>query len=252
MDLRLSITASSRIGLVRTNNEDMLLVDDKLLRNGKMSKLFSTDDADRYLMALADGMGGHNGGEVASSDTLSSLKFFFHDLPKGLAPDKFNEAMNGWLRSISHTLESKGMADYSLKGMGTTLVALAYYERRFFWMNCGDSRIYRLHEGRLTQLSVDHSYSTLMGSKRKTSPLITNCIGAGCSSYLDLVECTAQVEPGDTLMLCSDGLSDLVADEEIERLLAGGFDANALCQAAEDEGGRDNVSVIVASVGNTH
>ena len=79
--------------------------------------------------------------------------------------------------------------------------------------------------------------------------MITNCIGAGCkTSYFDLVECTDKVMPGDTMMICSDGLSDLVEDKEIERLLVREFDANALCQAAEDEGGRDNVSVIVVKI----
>lgn len=249
MNYKLHITASSRVGLVRTNNEDMLLIGDLLLRNGKMSKHADTAETDRYVIALADGMGGHAGGEVASADTLANLKFFYNDLPKGLVPSEFNEAMSEWLRSINNVLESKGIDNYAYQGMGTTLVALAYYEKRFFWINCGDSRLYRLHEGKLEQLTTDHSYSNLIGSKEKNSPMITNCIGAGCkTSFLDLVECTDKVLPGDTFMLCSDGLTDLVDDEEIERLLKGEFDANALCQAAEDEGGRDNVSVIVARV----
>ena len=249
MNYTLHITASSRVGLVRTNNEDMLLVGDLLLRNGKMSKNADTTDTDRYLMALCDGMGGHAGGEVASADTLSNLKYFFSDLPKGLAPGEFNEAMNEWLHSINNVLNSKGMDNPSYRNMGTTLVALTYYEHRFYWLNCGDSRLYRLHDGHLQQLTTDHSYSNLMGSAKKTSPMITNCIGGGCrTSYLDLVECTEEIERGDTLMLCSDGLTDLVDDAEIERLLVGEFDADALCQAAEDEGGRDNVSVIVITV----
>jgi len=249
MNYRFHITASSRVGLVRTNNEDMLLVGDLLLRNGKMSKNVSTADTDRFVMALCDGMGGHAGGEVASADTLANLKFFFTDLPKGLDAGGFNEAMNEWLHSINNVLDSKGIDYPSYRDMGTTLVAMAYYEHRFFWINCGDSRLYRLHDGRLNQITIDHSYSNLMGSKKKTSPMITNCIGGGCrTSYLDLVEFTEDVLPGDTFMLCSDGLSDLVEDAEIERLLAGGFDADALCQAADDEGGRDNVSVIVITV----
>ncbi len=248
--MELNISASSRVGLVRTNNEDMLLVGNLLLRNGKMSKCFNTRDSDRFIIALADGMGGHAGGEVASAETLANLKYFYQDLPKGLSPGEFNETMNDWLQSINNILESKGIDDVMCHGMGTTLVALAYYERRFFWFNCGDSRLYRLHEGKLQQLSTDHSYSNLIGSKEKCSPMVTNCIGAGCkSSYLDLEECTTNVLPGDTFMLCSDGLSDLVSDDEIQRLLVREFDANALCQAADDEGGRDNVSVIVMKAG---
>ena len=249
MNYQLHITASSRVGLVRTNNEDMLLIGDLLLRNGKMSKHVDTADTDRYIFALADGMGGHAGGEVASADTLANLKYFYSDLPKGLTPGDYNEAMSEWLVSINNILDSKGIENYAYRGMGTTLVAMAYYEHRFFWLNCGDSRLYRLHDGHLEQLTTDHSYSNLIGSKEKHSPMITNCIGAGCkTSYLDLVECTEKVQPGDTFMLCSDGLSDLVDDKEIERLLVGEFDASALCQAAEDEGGRDNVSVIIVKI----
>lgn len=244
--MKINITASSRVGLVRSNNEDMLLVGDFMLRNGKMSKHADTNDTDRYIVALADGMGGHAGGEVASAETLANLKFFYGDLPKGLDPGHFNEAMNEWLHSMNHILEAKGVDNFSCRGMGTTLVALAYYEKRFYWINCGDSRLYQLQKGELHQLTTDHSYSVLMGSTVKNSPMITNCIGAGCrTSFLDIVEWTAFVKPGDTFMLCSDGLTDLIDDKEIERLLVGEFDADALCQAAEDEGGKDNVSVIV-------
>ncbi len=247
--MKLNITASSRVGCVRSNNEDMILVGDLLVRNGKMSRNIDIADSDRYIFALADGMGGHSCGEVASADTLGNLKYYFSDLPKGLAPGNFNEAMNEWLRSINNILESKGMTDPSCRGMGTTLVALAYYEHRFFWMNCGDSRLYRQHDGKLQQLTTDHSLAALMGMTGKRSPLITNCIGGGCTgSYLDLVECTNMIEPGDAFMICSDGLTDMVDDEEIERIIAGDFDADALCQAAEDAGGRDNISVIVIRV----
>ena len=132
--------------------------------------------------------------------------------------------------------------------MGTTLVAIALYEGRFYWMNCGDSRLYRLHEGKLQQLSTDHSLSNLTGEKSH-SHIITNCIGGGCkSSYIDIVECSDQVASGDTFLLCSDGLSDMLDDATIERLLNDGSDANGLCRAAEAAGGFDNVSVALIHV----
>lgn len=244
----LQITASSRTGCVRTNNEDMVLIGELLLRNGKMSKHIDTHDSDRYIMAVADGMGGHNCGEVASADTLKNLQFYFGDLPTGLRTVVFNEAMCEWLKSINTMIASKGHNDTVYQGMGTTLVALAYYCGEFYWINCGDSRLYRLHDGVLTQLTTDHSLSTLLGKKEHTN-LITNCIGGGCkTSYIDMVQCTDQVLPGDTILLCSDGLTDMVDDEEICRLLTDGFDADALCQAAEDAGGIDNVSVIVIRI----
>ena len=246
--LKLEITAASRIGCVRTNNEDMILVGEWFVRNSKLRAHYSTGESDRYLVALADGMGGHSGGEVASSDTLHNLQFFFGDIPSGLKTSDFNEMIVEWLESINNILSSKGHSDPIYRNMGTTLVALAYYGGEFYWLNCGDSRLYRLHEGRLSQVTTDHSLSNLMGIDEHSS-IITNCIGGGCStSFIDMVRFTQDVQPGDVFMLCSDGLNDMVDDREIERMLSEGFDADALCQAAEDAGGYDNVSVCVISV----
>ena len=246
--MRLNITASSRLGLVRKNNEDMVLVGDWFIRNGKMSAHEDTWAVDRFLLAVADGMGGHNSGEVASSDVLHNLQFFFSDLPVGLSISDFNETIYEWLTSINNIIDSKGQNEERFSGMGTTLVSLAYYGGEFFWMNCGDSRIYRFHEGRLNQLSTDHSLSNLLGGSTHSS-VITNCIGGGCkSSYIDIVDCTDDVQPGDAFLLCSDGLTDLLTDKEIEMRMAEGFDADSLCRDAESAGGYDNVSVIIARV----
>ncbi len=246
--LKLNITAASFVGCVRTNNEDMLLVDKWFVRNSKMRTSVATNETDRYLVALADGMGGHSSGEVASSDVLHNLQFFFNDIPAELKPGDFNETIYEWLESINTMVDSKGHSDPRFHDMGTTLVALAYYAGEFYWMNCGDSRLYRLHDGVLQQLTTDHSLNNLLGSNQHTN-IITNCIGGGCkTSYIDLVQCTADVQPGDVFMLCSDGLSDMISDEEIARLLLSGHEATALCEAAEEAGGHDNVSVIVIHV----
>lgn len=242
------ITASSVAGCVRENNEDMVLVGQHFLRNDSLNHTATVDDSQRFLCALADGMGGHNCGEVASSDVLENLQYFYSDMPNGLSTSDFNEAIYEWLSSMNNTMEAKGRVTPECKDMGTTLVALALYEGRFYWMNCGDSRLYRLHEGKLQQLSTDHSLSNLTGEKSH-SHIITNCIGGGCkSSYIDIVECSDQVASGDTFLLCSDGLSDMLDDATIERLLNDGSDANGLCRAAEAAGGFDNVSVALIHV----
>lgn len=246
--MKLNITASSKTGCVRKNNEDMVLVDRWFVRDGNLNAMMDTNRADRYLLALADGMGGHNSGEVASSDVLHNLQYFFSDIPVGLSISDFNEAIYVWLTSINNIIDSKGHSDDRYSKMGTTLVALAYYDKAFYWMNCGDSRIYRFHEGALTQLSTDHSLSTLLG-QTEHSNIITNCIGGGCkSSYIDIVECTADVLPGDTFLICSDGLNDMLSDDEIAKALANKSDAEELCSMAEDAGGKDNVSVITIQV----
>ena len=249
--MKFSITAASRIGCVRKNNEDMVLVGEWFIRNGKMSARYNTDDTDRYLIALADGMGGHNSGEVASSDVLHNLHFFFSDLPIGLNVGEFNEAIYEWLASMNNIIDSKGREDPRYTKMGTTLVAMAYYGNEFYWMNCGDSRLYRYRDGQLHQLSTDHSLSTLIGTNEHCS-VITNCIGGGCkTSFIDIINCTADVIPNDVYLFCSDGLTDMLTDSEIAQALAEGCNADELCQRAEQAGGHDNVSAIVATIEKT-
>ena len=246
--MKLKIQAASNIGRVRENNEDMILVSRCFVRNSDWTGEVDLKNCVRYLTALADGMGGHNGGEVASTDVLLNLDYFFNDMPADLSVADFNEAIFEWLDSINNIIDSKGRADARYYSMGTTLVAFVYYNDEFYWMNCGDSRIYRLHDGQLQQLSTDHSLSTLMGSSEHTN-VITNCIGGGCkTSYIDIMTCTADVNVGDVFLLCSDGLTDMLSDGQIQHLLNEGADANMLCDAANEEGGFDNVSACVIKI----
>jgi protein phosphatase len=204
-----------------------------------------TENTDRFIIALADGMGGHNAGEVASEETLSNLKYFIHDLPRGLAPGEMNEMMVEWLNSVNKMINSRGLMDTSKLDMGTTLVGVLYYGERYYWLNCGDSRLYRLRDGQLIQLTVDHSLTKNDGSQRHSN-IITNCIGAGFKdSYIDFYEFTNDVLPGDTYLLCSDGLNDMISDLEIQELMVANKTANQLCEAAIEAGGFDNVSTCV-------
>lgn len=245
---RIVITAASRVGCVRKINEDMVFAYDKFVRSEAYQTEFMTENVDRFVIALADGMGGHLAGEVASADTLENLRFFVSDMPKGLSVSEVNKTMEVWLESIHKIITSKGHADPSMEGMGTTLVAVIYYEGKYFWINCGDSRLYRLRDGKLAQLTTDHSLNTLRGEKRHSN-IITNCIGAGCKhTYMDMVEFTDDFRHGDVYMVCSDGLSDMVSDDVIEQMMINGVSANRLCEAAIERGGFDNVSVCVFSV----
>ena len=247
--LKCNVTAASRVGCIRDNNEDMILVGDTFIRDDSLSETYEIDPSKRFLMALADGMGGHNSGEVASSDVLHNLQFFYSDIPSGLCAGDFNEVIYEWLTSMNNILEAKGRVEPALKDMGTTLVALALCENNFYWMNCGDSRLYRFRNGKLEQLSIDHSLSNLLGEKGHSN-VITNCIGGGCdNSYIDIVKCTSDVKVGDMFLLCSDGLSDMVSDRMIENLLNDGADASQLCDEAENAGGLDNVSVALITIG---
>ena len=246
--MELNISAASWVGCVRHNNEDMILIKDQYVRNGELITNLLLDDTCRCMLAIADGMGGHKSGEVASYDALHNLQYFFSDLPVGLSASSFNEMIVGWLDSINTIFDSKGKVDERYKGMGTTLVALAFYDGAFYSLNCGDSRLYRYRDGVLTQLTTDHSLSNLMGDERHSS-VITNCIGGGCtSSYVDLVHMTQEIQNGDVYLLCSDGLTDMMSDQHLAKMLEHGADANDLCNDAIVRGGYDNVSVCIAEV----
>lgn len=242
---RVVLTAASRVGCVRSNNEDMVLAYNKFIRSDAYQTEFMTENTDRFVIALADGMGGHNAGEIASEESLSNLKFFIEDLPSNLSSVEFQDAMLEWLQSINQIINSRGLVDHSLSEMGTTLVGIIFYGGKYYWINCGDSRFYRLRDGKLKQLSTDHSLNKLNGSN-KHSNIITNCIGAGSkNSFLDIFEFTEDIHPDDTYMLCSDGLNDMIPDDKIEQLMLEGCTANKLCEAAIEYGGYDNVSTCV-------
>lgn len=246
----LEITAASEIGCVRSNNEDMILVGSKFIRNESYRIGISLDilKRRRLALALADGMGGHSAGEVASADVLIDFQYFIHDMPERLSEGDFNELIVDWLASVNRKLEQKGQTHGRLADMGTTLVALVIYEDRLYCMNCGDSRLYLFHDGQLTQLTTDHSLNTMLGES-KHSNIITNCIGAGCkTSYIEICDITPRVAKGDTLLLCSDGLNDMIDDSEIAAVLSDNGDASQLCQAAIQAGGYDNVSACVVRV----
>ena len=244
----LDISAASWTGRVRSQNEDMILVDNQFIRDDTYKTQIVLGREDRMMIAVADGMGGHNRGDIASNDTLRNLHYFFYDIPSCLNISKFNEAMAGWLESINNYIASKGRADEQYKGMGTTLVCLAYYNNEFYSLNCGDSRLYRFRDHQLAQLTTDHSLSNLEGDEKRSN-IITNCIGGGSkSSFIDMVTMTNDIMPKDVYLLCTDGLTDMLSDKAISELLEGKADANTLCSAAIEAGGIDNVSCCVITI----
>ena len=233
----IEVTALSHKGAVRDNNEDSIAVagwvSDVEMPTPRRSRHTL---AETVLLAIADGMGGHAGGEVASRYAI-----------KRLAEDPIDAsaaAVGARLKAINAELYQTMKAVPSLLGMGTTVAGLLLSATRALWFNVGDSRIYRLHRGRLEQLSID---DVPPGPR---SGLITQTLG-GAPIFFPI----APHIGADDLMLpsrwllCSDGLTDMVGDGEIERALAASDEdaVRALFAEAMQAGGADNISMVLVS-----
>ncbi len=244
--------AATDTGPVRTVNEDAYLLDTEL-----------------HLYAVADGIGGHNAGEVASQLALDALSAFVRrsatdtDLswPCGVLADlsfQANRLRTGVYlanRRVFRAAESHD--DYT--GMGTTIVAVLIEGARAVVAHVGDSRVYHHRAGALTRLTQDDSWAEALRSQGMTSDdlsrhpmrhVLTNVVGARDKVEVHVQELT--LETGDCLLLCSDGVHEPVGDERIREMLAAPDAAAAalrLVRTALDRGGRDNATAIVVQVG---
>ena len=245
---KITISASSLTGLVREHNEDALLVCRQVVRDSELNTSAFLSPEDRYVVAVCDGLGGQNAGEVASMDAAMQLAHRVATLRPGQPFARVQQLLHEWIKEEHAYLMALGEEDPSMSGMGTTLVGLLFYEDHVCWMNCGDSRLYRFREGILRQLSSDHSLYSFT-HREEDLHVITNCLGGGADeAFLDVTDITGEVHEGDLFLLCSDGLTDMLTDEEIEQVLATTPEAKALTQAAVEHGGRDNVSVCLLRI----
>lgn len=210
-----------------------------------------------HLLVVADGMGGHAGGELASKLTTDSVPHLYHKHKEDSPP----EALEHALRDANSEVHRRGRANPDFYNMGTTCTALAILPEGAILAHVGDSRGYRLRGDRLEQLTFDHSVqwelkaagllkegSELANSVPKNQ--ITRSVGPNVNVQVDL-EGPWPTEVGDTFLLCSDGLTGRVEDEEIG-LLLGCLEPNDAAQVLVDlanlRGGPDNITVIVAKV----
>ncbi|WP_244816192.1 PP2C family serine/threonine-protein phosphatase [Caballeronia sp. Lep1P3] len=234
-EFRWTSAARSDVGCVRQINEDALL-----------------DSPERGLWAIADGMGGHAVGDLASRMAIESLsKLSAVDGLASVIADARARLIdvNGQLRTEA--------ARRLVSRIGTTVVLLVARERACAYLWAGDSRIYLLRNGRLVQLTRDHSHVEDLKARGQLTAeealhhpaqhLITRAVGA--LDTLELDESSVAVSDGDTFLLCSDGLSNEVSEVEMATELAPGncdLAAQRLLEIALGRGGRDNVSLVVA------
>ena len=236
--MKLKWGASTDVGMVRQQNEDSYLAEEKLY-------------------VVADGMGGHNAGEVASALAVTTLKA---GARSGIdSVERFRELV----QQANTAIYTASLDDSTQSGMGTTLTALSIVageEPRVLVANVGDARTYLWRNGALTRLSVDHSYVQELVNEGIITPeearvhprrnIVTRALGIDRSVVVDVF--SHVVRTGDRIVLCSDGLVDEVSDADIAVVLGQHSDpqdtAEALVMVANTAGGRDNTTVIVVDV----
>jgi protein phosphatase len=236
------------VGRKRENNEDSFFLDDQV-----------------GLYIVADGMGGHRAGEVASSTVVSSVKDYmeaFHTSPVAQETNEGN--MSPAATAVCHSVELANRVVYQLsqdqgayKGMGSTAAVAYFHNGTLITANVGDSRIYLVREDSMEQLTEDH---TLLAEHMKKNPewdpntasipmkhILVRAVGIHETVEADVYE--MQPLSGDLILMCSDGLSDMLSDEEIHGAVLQGGDLEEICNRlidmANERGGLDNVTAVV-------
>jgi serine/threonine protein phosphatase PrpC len=270
--IRIDVSALSHTGHRRANNEDHYLV----ARLGRTLQTVSTslpagDVPERteevnHVMIVADGMGGHRAGEIASRMAITTLVSLALDVPDWIFriddahAHEIERRSRSRVEEVDAMLVESGHRDPSLAGMGTTLTAARSLGRDLMITHVGDSRAYLLRRGSLLRLTRDHTFAQLLVDAGQLAPgdvagssfrhVLTNALG-GSNADVHVDTDRLQLEDGDRLLLCSDGLTDLLDDGVIASILLETTRSSDACgrlvQRALDAGGRDNVTVIVAA-----
>lgn len=245
--IKLEIQALSKVGLVRDNNEDMVSLGGILLRDDAMTlPPINLDEESQFYLLVADGMGGHEHGERASQGLLEHLDKCFKDgviKAETVENDLFSQ-----VRAYSDKLNWQAREEGQHRPMGCTLTGMVWSNGKALLVNVGDSRTYRYRDGILRQITQDDTMRGITGNPNESKALL-NCVGGGCQCELMVVDFTERLYPGDRLLICSDGLTDMLGDEEIEQILDDSHQpVDELYEAACQRGGVDNVSIILAKI----
>jgi protein phosphatase len=246
--MRVNVDAHCDLGCVRSNNEDMILVGERLVRDSTFGARLET--AGRLVLAVADGMGGAAAGEHASEYALTRLNAFMQAAPAVLDYAELGEVLKLWAFRTHAELLEQGRSDPRRAGMGTTVAGLLLVGERAWRFHAGDSRLYRRRAGALVRLTQDHSLRQTSADARVPGNLLVNALGGGADSHLECAEIPGGVQSFDRFLLCSDGLTEVVGDEHIDRALMADRETavRTLVQLAREAGGPDNISVLIADI----
>ena len=242
----------SHVGKVRKNNEDYC-----------MGEIIQTKDDCIGIFALADGMGGHKKGEVASKIAVDSIiDFLKENILKscGIKMDYLDDVIKQGYNYANQKIFDKVSEDSSCEGMGTTLVVAVIYKDDMIMANVGDSRGYLLHNDEFRRITRDHSVveelvnaNLITEEEARVHPRrnqITRAMGAEEIIIVDIFR--EKVEKGDMILLATDGLTGCVGDEDIKNIIKQDKDIKEICEdlinQANDNSGKDNISVILSKI----
>ncbi len=250
---KLKLVGETDIGKVREHNEDTIAFDPEI-----------------GLLVVADGMGGYNAGEVASGIAVKTIVNLVHESVER-EDQRINDPATGMSRSsiilrdaihrANKIIYQTARTQPQCEGMGTTVVSALFFDNKMAVAHVGDSRLYRLRSDKFEQVTMDHSllqelvdrgfYSAEEAQRAANKNYVTRALGVEPNVEVEVQE--VPVQKGDFYVLCSDGLSDMVEDDDIH-LTISTFGANLdtvakqLIQLSNDNGGRDNISVVMAHV----
>jgi len=229
------------VGRRREMNQDYMFASDTAV--GKLPNLF----------IVADGMGGHKAGEYASKTAVETIVEYIGNDDSGLLVAAIKKAIG----EANKRILKESIIDIEKEGMGTTIVAAAIKGDKLIAANVGDSRLYIINESGITQVTTDHSLveemirsGRIARSEARNHPdknKITRAVGVFPNVDVDFFE--TKVAPGDTVLLCTDGLTNMVEDEEIKKIVLGQRDivekTQTLIEVANKNGGTDNITALL-------
>lgn len=251
LPVNIKAVVASDLGNIRTNNEDMGLffkiADEGLLREKG------------YMLIVADGMGGHQAGEVASGMAADIISREYYSQKNNTVEKELGQA----LILANKTIYEKASSQTAYQGMGTTCTVLVVIGQEVYYAHVGDSRAYIQKGNSIMQITEDHTYvqqlvnnGDITAAEAAVHPkrnILTNAMGTKPQMRVDTGKCKYRFEKGDRLLLCSDGLYDYLKDEELNKILAENNLNNAasvMIELAKARGGHDNITVVIAEQDN--
>lgn len=243
----IDVYAQSVTGQVRLVNEDIALIQDETVTETPLSRRFDLDRDAPVIIAIADGMGGNQGGALAGHFAITEVKEWIKEVRPDTTYSQFIDEFDSLIEQIILKMTALSKKSAALSAMGTTLAGIIFNYRFVAAFNIGDSRIYRLHNNWLRQITVDHSLQQLRGNLQ-SAHFIYNAISANEKAFVDYFDLTHKVMADNIFLICSDGLSNRLTDDEMQQILTTDDPVTSLIEKANQRGGPDNITAVLIQI----